>query len=141
MHSHTKQHLGAAKRILNYIAGTKIFGIWYTNVPDFKLIGFTYCDWAGCLDTRKSTSGKMLSLCSYVVTWSLKKQETFALSSSDEEYAAVTSIARQVLWLRTLLVDFNCEQKGAIEIFCDNKSAIVMAKNPAFHARTKHMDV
>nr|GFA79370.1 zinc finger, CCHC-type [Tanacetum cinerariifolium] len=66
MHSHTKQHLGAAKRTLCYIAGTKIFGIWYTNVPDFKLIGFTYSDWAGCLDTHKSTSGKMLSLGSCV---------------------------------------------------------------------------
>nr|GEY13086.1 hypothetical protein [Tanacetum cinerariifolium] len=42
------------------------------------------------------------------VTWSSKKQETFAFSSSKAEYAAVTSIARQVLWLRTLLVDFNC---------------------------------
>nr|GEX26750.1 zinc finger, CCHC-type [Tanacetum cinerariifolium] len=47
------------------------------------------------------------------ITWSSKKQEMFAFSSSKVEYAAVTSIARQVLWLRTLLVDFNCEQKGA----------------------------
>nr|GEY31408.1 zinc finger, CCHC-type [Tanacetum cinerariifolium] len=66
----------------------------------------------------------MLSLGSCVVTWSSKKQETFAFSSSEVEYAAVTSITRQVLWLRTLLVDFNCEQKGATEIFCDNRSEL-----------------
>ena len=141
MHSPTKQHLGAAKRILHYIAGTKNFGIWYTNVPDFKLTGFTDSDWAGCLDTRKSTSGNMFSLGSGAVTWSSKKQETLALSSSEAEYAAVTSAARQALWLRKLLVDFNCEQKGATKIFCDNRSAIAMAKNPAFHGRTKHIDV
>ena len=141
MHSPTKQHLGAAKRILHYIAGTKNFGIWYTNVPDFKLVGFTDSDWAGCLDTRKSTSGSMFSLGSGAVTWSSKKQETLALSSSEAEYAAVTSAARQALWLRKLLVDFNCEQKGATKIFCDNRSAIAMAKNPAFHGRTKHIDV
>ena len=64
-----------------------------------------------------------------------------ALSSSEAEYAAVTSAARQALWLRKLLVDFNCEQKGATKIFCDNRSAIEMAKNPAFHGRTKHIDV
>nr|GEY04740.1 uncharacterized mitochondrial protein AtMg00810-like [Tanacetum cinerariifolium] len=109
----TKQHLGAAKRILHYIAGTKNFGIWYTNVPDFKLIGFIDSDWAGCLDTHKSTSRNMFSLGS----------------------------ARQALWLRKLLVDFDCKQKGATEIFCDDRSLIPMAKNPAFHARTKHIDV
>ncbi|GJT23046.1 hypothetical protein Tco_0892983 [Tanacetum coccineum] len=71
----------------------------------------------------------------------MKKQETLALSSSEAEYTAVTSAARQALWLRKLLVDFDCEQKGATKIFCDNRSAIGMAKNPAFHARTKHIDV
>ncbi|GKF04813.1 hypothetical protein Tco_0035481 [Tanacetum coccineum] len=141
MQSPTKQHLGAAKRILHYISGTKNFGIWYTNVPNFMLIGFTDSDWAGCLDTRKSTSGNLFSLGSGAVTWSSKKQETLALSSSEAEYTAVTSAARQALWLRKLLVDFDCEQKGATKIFCDNRSAIGMAKNPAFHARTKHIDV
>ncbi|GJQ98231.1 retrovirus-related pol polyprotein from transposon TNT 1-94 [Tanacetum coccineum] len=141
MQSPTKQHLGAAKRILHYISGTKNFGIWYTNVPNFMLIGFTDSDWAGCLDTRKSTSGNLFSLGSGAVTWSSKKQETLALSSSEAEYTAVTSAARQALWLRKLLVDFDCEQKGATKIFCDNRSAIAMAKNPAFHARTKHIDV
>ncbi|GKF85252.1 uncharacterized mitochondrial protein-like protein, partial [Tanacetum coccineum] len=82
MHSPTKQHLGAAKRILRYIAGTTNFGIWYTNVRDFKLIGFTDSDWAGCLDTRKGTSGNMFSFGSGAVIWSSKKQETLALSSS-----------------------------------------------------------
>nr|GEW92369.1 uncharacterized mitochondrial protein AtMg00810-like [Tanacetum cinerariifolium] len=141
MHIPIKQHLGAAKRILHYIAGTTNYGIWYTNVLDFKLIGFTNSDWAGCLDTRKSTSGNMFSLGSGEVTCSSKKQEMLALSSSEAKYTAIASAARQALWLRKLLVDFDCEQKGATEIFCDNGYAIEMAKNPSFHARTKHIDV
>lgn len=32
LHNPTRQHLGAAKRILPYIAGTVNFGIWYTKV-------------------------------------------------------------------------------------------------------------
>ena len=31
--------------------------------------------------------------------------------------------------------------KGSTTLFCDNKSAISMAKNPVFHSRTKHIDV
>lgn len=141
MHYPTKQHLGAAKRILRYVAGTINFGIWYTKVSDFRLFGFTDSDWAGSIDDRKSTSGSAFSLGSGVVTWSSKKQETVALSSSEAEYAAATSAARQVLWLRKLLVDLHIKQKEATEIFCDNRSAIAMTKNPAFHGRTKHIDV
>lgn len=46
MHSPSKQHLGAAKRILRYVAGTISYGIWYSKVSDFRLIGFTDSDWA-----------------------------------------------------------------------------------------------
>jgi hypothetical protein len=28
-----------------------------------------------------------------------------------------------------------------VKIFCDNKSTKCMAKNPEFHARTKHIDI
>nr|GFA89074.1 retrovirus-related Pol polyprotein from transposon TNT 1-94 [Tanacetum cinerariifolium] len=68
----------------------------------------------------KRSSPVLLFLVVCAVTWSSKKQETLALSSFEAEYAGVTSAAPQVLWLRKLLVYFNCEQKGATKIFCDN---------------------
>ena len=43
--------------------------------------------------------------------------------------------------MRKLLKDLCCEQEGAIELWCNNRSAIAMTKNPAFHARTKHIEV
>ncbi|KMS95771.1 hypothetical protein BVRB_005150 [Beta vulgaris subsp. vulgaris] len=45
MHNLTKQHLGAAKRILHHVAETLKLGIWYTKVLDFKFVGFTDSDW------------------------------------------------------------------------------------------------
>lgn len=47
LHSPTKLHLGAAKRILHYVAGTKNYGIWYSRVYEFRLVGFSNSDWAG----------------------------------------------------------------------------------------------
>lgn len=38
-------------------------------------------------------------------------------------------------------MDLDLEQKEATEIFCDNRSTIAMTNNPAFHAKTKHIDV
>ena len=49
-------HWQAGKRILRYVKGTKGFGILYTAVNDFNLVGYTDSDWAGSIDDRKSTS-------------------------------------------------------------------------------------
>ncbi|KAK9750926.1 hypothetical protein RND81_02G229900 [Saponaria officinalis] len=141
LHKPTKQHFCAAKQILRYVAGTVEFGIWYSKKSRLKLIGFSDSDWAGSLDDRKSTSRNIFSLGSGVITWSSKKKETVALSSSEAEYAAATSATRQTLWLRKLLTDLGCVQTEATEILCDNRAAIAMSKNRAFHARTKHVDI
>jgi hypothetical protein len=53
----TERHLNEAKRILRYIKGTINLGIWYPKDSGFELIAFSDADHAGCLDTRKSTSG------------------------------------------------------------------------------------
>ncbi|KAK9675641.1 hypothetical protein RND81_11G020800 [Saponaria officinalis] len=141
MHNPTLHHYGAAKRILRYVAGTSDLGIWYKKVSDFKLVGFSDSDWAGCVEERKSTSGHTFSLGSGAISWSSKKQEVVALSSSEAEYIVVTAAACQAVWLRRLLRDFLQVQNGATELFCDNKSTISMTKNPAFHSRTKHIDI
>ncbi|KAL3524816.1 hypothetical protein ACH5RR_013188 [Cinchona calisaya] len=67
MHSPSKHHFGAAKRILRYIAGTIDFGRWYGRITSFNLYGFTDSDWAGCVENRKSTSGYMFSFGSAAV--------------------------------------------------------------------------
>ncbi|KAG6382598.1 hypothetical protein SASPL_157729 [Salvia splendens] len=87
MRNPTKQHLGAARRILCYVVG--------------------------CLDDRKNTSGNIFRLGSGAVTWSSKKQETIALSSSEAEYAAATSATYQALWLQKLLTDFPLDHNDA----------------------------
>ncbi|KAM3271097.1 hypothetical protein P3S67_029300 [Capsicum chacoense] len=141
MHSPSKQHLGADKRILRYVVGIIRYGIWYSKVSVFRLIGFTDSDLAGSLENLRSISGNFFSLGSGAISWSSRKQDTIALLSSEAEYMAATSTGCQAIWLRKLLVDLQQEQIGPIEIWCDNKAAIAMTKNPAFHSSTKHIDI
>lgn len=141
MHSPTMQHLGAAKRVLRYIGGTIEHGIWYAQSAECKLFGFSDSDWAGCLDDRRSTSGHTFILGSGAISWSSKKQDIVALSSSEAEYVAVNSAACQMVWLRRVLSEVGYKQEQATEIFCDNKATIAMTKNPAYHSRTKHIDI
>lgn len=141
MQDPSKTHYGAAKRVLRYIAGTLDYGIWYSKALDFRLYGYTDSDWARSLDDRRSISANVFTLGKGVITWSSKKQATAALSSSEAEYVAATSAACQAIWLRRMLADLQQERKGGTEIFCDNRAAISMARNPAFHSRTKHIDI
>ncbi|KAH0724932.1 hypothetical protein KY284_000797 [Solanum tuberosum] len=141
LQSPTKQHFGAVKRVLRYVAGTTDFGIWYSKAPNLRLVGFTDSDYIGCLDDRKNTFRNYFGFGSRVVTWSSKKQEIVALSTSETEYTTTSLAVQQALWLRKLLEDFNYERKEFTEIIFDSKSTIAMAKNPSFHGRTKHIDV
>jgi hypothetical protein len=133
-------HLGAAKRVLRYIQGTLGYGIKYDSKVETKLIGFCDSDWAGCMDDMKSTSGYVFSLGSGAFSWCSKKQQTVAQSSAEAEYVSAGVATQQAIWLKRILEDFG-EKQEAVNIHCDNKSAIAMAKNPVFHGRTKHIAI
>lgn len=75
------------------------------------------------------------------MSWSSKKQATVPLSSTEAEYVAATTSACQAVWLRRILCDLGQEQVEATEIYCDNKSALMLAKNPVFLSRTKHIEI
>ena len=49
--------------------------------------------------------------------------------------------ACEVAWLCKLLADLCVEIPHKIVIYCDNLSRIQLARNPVFHARTKHIEV
>ncbi|GJU78491.1 retrovirus-related pol polyprotein from transposon TNT 1-94 [Tanacetum coccineum] len=57
----------------------------------FELTAFSYADQAGCLDTRKSTSGGIQFLGEKLVSWMSKKQDCTAMSSTEVEYVALSS--------------------------------------------------
>jgi hypothetical protein len=113
----------------------------YTDEYDVELTGFSDSDWAGNPDDRRSTSGYAFHIGSGVVSWSSKKQPTVSLSSTEAEYKALSSATCEAVWLRRILEDVEEKQKGPTCINCDNQSAIKLAHNPVYHARSKHIEL
>ncbi|KAL0424004.1 UNVERIFIED_CONTAM: Retrovirus-related Pol polyprotein from transposon TNT 1-94 [Sesamum radiatum] len=70
-----------------------------------------------------------------------KKQATVAQSSAETEYIAAAATSNQAIWLRRILEDMGEKQEEPTTIYCDNKSAIAITKNPVQHSRTKHIDI
>ena len=66
-------HWKVAKRILQYIQGTKTYGIHYVADSELELVGYTDSDWAGDSIDRKSTSGYVFMFVGGPICWSRKK--------------------------------------------------------------------
>jgi hypothetical protein len=141
MHNPKEPHLTALKRILRYIRGTLHMGLLIRPSSQQELVVYTDADWAGCPDTRKSTSGYAVFLGDNLISWSSKRQNTVSHSSAEAEYRAVANAVAEATWLRQLLTELHTPLRKTTLVYCDNVSAIYMSKNPVQHQRTKHVEI
>ncbi|GKF95569.1 hypothetical protein Tco_0288304, partial [Tanacetum coccineum] len=97
--------------------------------PDLVyVVSFADADYAGCQDTRRSTSGSMQLLGDRLVSWSSKRQKSAAISSTEVEYIALSGCYAQALWMRSQLIDYGLGF-NKIPMYCDNKNAIALCCN------------
>jgi hypothetical protein len=127
-----ESHLSALKRILRYLKHTPNIVLWYPKGAIPTLIGFSDSDFAGSLVDRKSSSGACHFLGRSLVSWSSKKQNLVALSTTETEYIAAGSCCTQILYLKQSLVYYNIKL-SSVPLFCDNESAVKIAKNLVLH--------
>jgi hypothetical protein len=141
MHSPHDVHVAMMKRVLRYVKGTPNIGIQLRPSSSPSLTAYSDADWAGCPDTRRSTSGFYIFLGDALVSWSSKRQTTVSRSSAEAEYRAVANAVAECSWLRSLLGELGCLLPSATVIFCDNVSTVYMGGNPVHHKRTKHIEL
>ena len=79
MHDPREPHLAALKRLLRYLRGTVDYGLLLHRSTSSELVVYTDADWAGCPDTRRSTSGYAVFLGGNLVSWSSKRQPVVSL--------------------------------------------------------------
>lgn len=91
--------------------------------------------------TRRSVSGYVLQLGHSPIAWKSKKQSVVSKSSAEAEYRAMSSAASEVTWTVRLLEELGVLDLKPVTLFCDNQSALHIARNPVFHERTKHIEI
>ncbi|PKU62830.1 putative mitochondrial protein [Dendrobium catenatum] len=138
MHKPTNADYTALKRLLRYVQGTLHFGL-PLSAGSLQLTAYSDADWASDSLDRKSITGFCIFLGKSLISWCVKKQITVAKSSTEAEYRALASATSDLIWLRRLLLDFHIQQPLPTPLYCDNTSALALALNPVFHARTKHL--
>ncbi|GJR03696.1 retrovirus-related pol polyprotein from transposon TNT 1-94 [Tanacetum coccineum] len=75
-----------------------------------------------------------------LVSWSLKKQKSTTISSTEDEYISLSGCCAQILWMRSQLTDYGLGF-NKIPLYYDNKSVIALCCNNVQHSRSKHIDI
>jgi hypothetical protein len=141
MHAPKDCHGAMLKRVLRYLKGTTTLGLHLHAASTPTITAYTDADWAGCPDTRRSTSGFAVFLGNALISWSSKRQTTVSRSSAEAEYRGVANAVAECSWLRQLLGELHCVVPKATVAYCDNISSVYMARNPVHHRRTKHIEI
>jgi hypothetical protein len=141
MHDPKEPHFHLIKRILRYLKGTIHHGLLIHSSSSHSLTAYSDADWAGCPDTRRSTSGFCMFLGDNLISWSSRRQTTVSRSSAEAEYRAVATAVAESCWVRQLLQELHRPIDSATIVYCDNVSAVYLSANPVQHRRTKHIEL
>ena len=143
-------HLQAAKHLLRYLKATKSLPLTYSRqVPTSGnpasanvLTGYVDSDWAGCPDSRKSTSGYALLLNGAAISWKSKRQSVVALSTAEAEFIAASSLVQEVTYVRRFLHDLGFPQSLPTPVYEDNTTCIAWSEGSVGGTdQAKHIDL
>jgi len=153
------RHYKALMHMVKYLKGTQNYCIKYQKAGNDDNIMYAYsdADWAGCVDTRKSTSGFLAMLNGGPIDWLSQKQSIVTLSSTESEYCALSTAAKTTKYLRNLLESIGLTQTNATDLenikeypkglfndatilLGDNQGSLFLGNNPKTNSRTKHID-
>lgn len=138
-------HLTAVRRVLRYIKGTIDHGVLMlrkkkTNT-NAEVYGYTYSNFNGDQDEKKSISGYIFMIEDDPISWSSRKQSSMALLSCETEYVLASYVACQATWIEILLEELKIMEPRKMKLFVNNKSTIDLANHLVCHGRSKHIDM
>ncbi|GJV43850.1 gag-pol polyprotein [Tanacetum coccineum] len=122
-----------------YIKGTSDVALCFGD-SDLIVKGYVDSNYTGDLDESKSTTGYVFTLSGETASWVLKLQSVVAMSTTEAKYVVAAQTSKEAVWLKMLLEELEHKQEK-ITLFCDNQSALYLARNPTLHSKIKHIRV
>ena len=103
----------------------------YFHIYIIWSLQFSDSDFAGCQDSRKSTSGYIYMLVGGAVSWHSVKQTIVSSSTMDAMFVAYYEASNQGIWLKNFVIGLGIVEgiERPFKIYCDNKSTILYFNN------------
>jgi len=136
-------HWKATKKVMRYLQGTKDFMLMYKRTNDLEVIGYSDSDFAGCVDSRRSTSDYIFMLAGEAVSWKSVKQTLTATFTMEAEFISCFEATSHGVWLKSSMSGLRVMDSISrpLKLYCDNSIAVFMAKNNKSGSRSKHIDI
>ncbi|XP_031256213.1 secreted RxLR effector protein 161-like [Pistacia vera] len=96
-------HWRAAKKVMRYLQGTKNYMFMYKRTDSLEVIGYSDSDFAGCVDSRKSTLRYVFIMAGGAVSWRSVKQSLTATSSMEAEFVSCFEATSHGVWLKSFI--------------------------------------
>ena len=98
-------------------------------------------DWAGCLSTRKSTTGFVIYILGTPISFGSRTQAIIALSSAESELYAICTGTSEGLHLKMFLQESGLTSKVNIRIHTDSTAGKSIATRQGTSKKAKHIDI
>ncbi|PKU64457.1 Retrovirus-related Pol polyprotein from transposon TNT 1-94 [Dendrobium catenatum] len=136
-------HWKAVKRVMRYLKRTRDFMLTYQRSDHLEIVGYSDSDFAGCLDSRRSTSGYIFMLAGGAISWKSVKQTLIASSTMEAEFIACYEASNQGIWLGNFITGLHIVDgiERPLKINCDNKAAELYSKNNRSSSKSKNIDI
>ena len=141
-----EHHGRALKRVMRYLWSTIKLRLRFGPGGDSRLVVYSDADYATDKIDRKSISGAVGTLWGAAIFWLSRKQKSVSTSTTEAEYIAMSTTAKQGQWIAQVLRDMGYPQYVAengmtVETRGDNQGALALIKHPHLHEHSKHIDV
>jgi hypothetical protein len=102
-----------------------------------------HCDasWADDPTTRRTTAGHIVYIGNSPIKWQSKQQELVSLSTTEAKFVNMSTVGRDMLWIKRLLRDINIPVLKVLSIGTDLMNAMRAAESPQENMSTRHVDV
>ena len=110
--------------VVRYLRGSPTCGLFFPTDASLQLVAYSDADWAGCPNTRRSTTSWCMFLGDALISWRCKKQDRVSKSSTEAKYRAMSTACSEIVWLCGLLEELGFPQTTSTPLHADNTSAI-----------------
>lgn len=148
LHDPSYKHLSLVKRVVKYVLDTRAQSILSSSASSATLTAYADLDWAGCHETRRSTTGFVITENNTLIFWQCKRQLLVALSFSEAVYLSASQWAKQIVWLRRFFGKpsshrpiFDDAELPPTPILTDNTGAVARTTRPSISERKEHIDL
>jgi hypothetical protein len=115
----------------------------YERSYSLEIVGYLDSDFAGCLDTDRSTSGYIFKLTCGSISWSSSKQTVMTSSTMYAEFVACYEAVGQAMWLKKFVPDLRVVDsiERSLKLYRDNEPTVLYAHNNKKTKTVKHINI